>query len=283
MSGPLIRHRFTAFGGSACEVLVVDGSQTDVSALVAEVYAFEAQLTRFDPASELSRFNRAAGTRQPVSWLLKALLDACLKAFVLSDGLVNAAVHNAVVAAGYDRSIAEVRIHPGPMAGNPIAVPQLPEILDVGPGWARISPGHAIDLGGVGKGWLADQLCERFDNACVNLGGDLRALGDGPDGLGWVVGLGDGRSISVRDGGVATSGTNNRSWPGGHHLIDPRTGRPAGTGAMAVSVAGRDAFTAEVLAKSAVIVGAAGAAAWLVDHGVADHFVIWSEQSRLAS
>ena len=64
---PIIRHAFTAFGGSRCEVIVCDGRQADVSAVVADTYAFERRLTRFDPASELSRFNAGAGA--PVSRL----------------------------------------------------------------------------------------------------------------------------------------------------------------------------------------------------------------------
>jgi FAD:protein FMN transferase len=289
---PLIRHGFTAFGGSACVVLAFDADEADVSDVVAEVYSFEAQLTRFDPRSELSRFNANAGVRLEVSPLLEALLLASLRAHEISQGLVNAGIHNALLAAGYDRSIEKLRRGDAGTGLDPALprssgwsrpVPYLADILEVGDGHARLAPGHSIDLGGLGKGWLADRLGERFDNACVNLGGDLRALGEGPEGRGWLVGLCDGGALRVKDGGVATSGTRGRSWAGGHHLIDPRTGRPASCEATAVSVAGVDAFTAEVLAKSAVLVGPAGAAAWLGQHGAVAHAAIWPGAPRLAS
>jgi thiamine biosynthesis lipoprotein len=252
------RHRFTAFGGARCELLVVGCADAELSASVAEVYAFETRLTRFDRRSELSRLNAAGGARTEVSPLLEELLRAALEAHALSGGAVNAAVLPALVAAGYDRTIAEVRRRPvlgGAAPSTP--VPPLDEVLEVGEGWARLHPSAAVDLGGVGKGWLADRLAERLENAVVNLGGDLRALGAGPEGEGWTVGLCDGPSGGVHEAGGATSGSAGRRWAGGHHLVDPRTGRPAVAAPDAVSVVATTALRAEVLAKLVAIRGLA--------------------------
>jgi len=272
----LIRHMFSAFGGAHCVVIVYAASEDEVSALVADVHAFERQLTRFDARSELSRFNAACGERTSVSPLLSELLRVCLDAYTLSDGLVNAACLPALINAGYDRSITELRGTPAirTQAPPPTAVPRLPDVLEVGDGWARLATGSAVDLGGVGKGWLADRLCERFDNAAINLGGDVRVRGGGPEGWGWTVALCDGRIVTVRDAGIATSGTSGRRWPGGHHLIDPRTAAPAHTGIAALSVVAEDALRAEVLAKGACLVGDAAAGAWLEARGAASHSLI---------
>ena len=190
-----------------------DGRDSDVSALVADVYAFEHRLTRFDPASELSRFNATAGARVPVSALLRELLSACLDAYALSAGLVNAACLPALIAAGYDRSITEIHRHPAARvrhaAGRP--VPPLPAILEIGNGWAALAPGCAVDLGGVGKGWLADTLCERFDNAAINLGGDIRVRGAGLEGP-WVA---RGAVRWQRSSRFATPGSRPRDPPDG--------------------------------------------------------------------
>lgn len=263
-------HRFSAFGGASCEVHACGVGVADLSAAVAEVYAFEERLTRFSPHSELSRFNDAAGERVSVSPLLEMLLRATLDAYELSDGLVNAAVLPALLAAGYDRSIEKVRRRPDVIApavatGRP--VPPLPEVLRVGPGSARLARGCAVDLGGVGKGWLADRLAERLGNAAVNLGGDIRATGDGPDGSGWCVGLCDGSAVMVRDAGVATSGISGRNWPGGHHLVDPRTGLPAATDVNAISVVAAGALRAEILAKAGAVLGSAGAYTFVRERG----------------
>jgi thiamine biosynthesis lipoprotein len=270
-----IRHVFTAFGGARCEVIVCDSNQDDVSAIVADTYAFERSLTRFDPLSELSRFNASASARVAVSPLLAELLRVCLDAYALSDGLVNAACLPALIAAGYDRSITELRRdtmnHKRPSRST--EVPALPDVLEVGDGWARLARECSIDLGGVGKGWLADRLCERFDNAAINLGGDIRTRGAGPQRRGWDVALCDGRLVIVRDAGIATSGISRRRWPGAHHLIDPRTGVPARTEIAAVSVIAENALRAEVLAKGACLIGPSSAGGWLEARGAACHAV----------
>jgi len=268
MSAALDVHRFSAFGGASCEVLAVGAGADEVSAAVAEVYAFEAALSRFRPDSELSRLNAAAGHRVVVSPLLRALLTCALDAFALSDGLVNAAVLPALRAAGYDQTIERVRRRlAAPAPVHAPAVPALDAVLEVGDGWARLAPGTALDLGGVGKGWLADALGERFANAAVNLGGDLRARGDGPEGAGWTIGLCDGSTVAVRDAGVATSGVGGRRWAGGHHLVDPRSGRPAHTDLAAVSVVAADALRAEILAKGTALLGRVDGSAWACARG----------------
>lgn len=177
---------FTAFGGARCEIIACNATEADVSAVVADAYAFERRLTRFDAASELSRFNAVAGVRVSVSPLLGEMLRACLDAYALSDGLVNAACLPALIDAGYDRSITEIWRHPSTIVHRARRVPALPQVLEVGQGWAQVAAGCAIDLGGVGKGWLADCLCERFDNAAINLGGDVRTRGPGPQCAGWA-------------------------------------------------------------------------------------------------
>jgi thiamine biosynthesis lipoprotein len=279
-----VRHVFTAFGGARCEVIVCDGNQDDASAVVADTYAFERQLTRFDARSELSRFNAAPGTRISVSPLFAELLHVCLDAYALSDGLVNVACLPALIAAGYDRTITEVRRHPTQRTPSTPRreMPALPDVLEVGNTWARIAPGCAIDLGGVGKGWLADRLCERFDNAAINLGGDVRTRGAGPNGAGWAVALCSGRVVTVGDAGIATSGTSGRRWPGGHHLIDPRTAAPARTDISAISVIAPTALHAETLAKGACLLGIGAADSWLEARGAAHQEVVRDDAAKLS-
>ena len=272
----LVRCAFTAFGGAACEVLAHGAPADDVHDAVRAVRVFERRFTRFDPVSELSAFNRRAGSWVAVTPMLEALLGSALRAYAISDGMVNAACLRALVAAGYDRTIDEVRTRgerPSPGESRPL--PPLPRVLEVAPGRARIARGCAVDLGGIGKGWLADRLSEGFDNCVINLGGDLRVRGRGPDGAGWAVGLCDGQVVMVSDAGVATSGTSGRRWSSGHHLIDPRTGWPADTDALAVSVVAGDAFNAEILAKGACLVGSLGAAGWLRAHSAVRHAAVW--------
>jgi len=86
---------------------------------------------------------------------------------------------------------------------------------------------------------------------------------------------GDGSTIAFHaaaEGAVATSGVTRRTWITGdgrsHHLIDPRTGRPADTGLIQVTALAPTAVEAEYRAKAALLSGLDGALEWLVHGGV---------------
>jgi thiamine biosynthesis lipoprotein len=139
----------------------------------------------------------------------------------------------------------------------------------------RRPPGLHFDLGGVGKGWIADRalaLLEPWRSAVVDADGDLAVLC--APGKRWEVGIDDPRQSNSHlavlrlgaraDGaptrwGVATSGTSIHRWnvdgTATHHLIDPRTGMPAATDVVQATVVAGSALRAEALAKAAVIAG----------------------------
>lgn len=211
------------------------------------------RLTRFDRGSELSHLNAHAGGWVAVSPILEAVLTESLRAWTMSRGLVHVGVLAAVLATGYTRPFRE-----GPTTARLDAPPPppLPEMLELRPGAARLAPGGGIDLGGIAKGWMADRLTERIGpNSMVNLGGDLYARGAGPEGGGWPIGFA-GKTLLLSDRGVATSGVRGRSWGEGlHHLVDPRTGRPVDSDVAEVSVVARTGADAEVIAKTALLLG----------------------------
>jgi len=249
---------FDALGGE-CELYGIDVDASSLQEGRAWILRMHDRLTRFEPTSELSKLNASGGRWSSVSPELETLLHESLRAFDISDGLVNVAVLPALLAAGYTRDFAA-----GPTASR--AAPRirpLPEVLQLRPGEARLAEGAALDLGGIAKGWLADRLAEDLgENVLVNLCGDLYARGGGTVGEGWPVGFGD-KTLLLKDMGAATSGTTKRAWEGGHHLIDPRTGRPARTDLSEVSVLATTATDAEVFAKVALLLGSTAAPEWL--------------------
>jgi thiamine biosynthesis lipoprotein len=267
LSAPIAAHHFEALGTS-CSLFAVGLSRARLIEGEFWVRRMGARLTRFSPDSELSRFNASAGRWVGVGEELEMLLRESIRAFETSQGLVNVAVLPAMAAAGYTRPLAEGR--PMVTVSRGCAVPPLPDVLMVRPGLARLEQGAGIDLGGIAKGWMADRLRESLGpNAVANLGGDLSAGGVGPDGAGWPVGLA-GMTVLLRDRGAATSSVRRRRWGGLHHLIDPRTGEPARTGLEEVSVIAANGLEAEVVAKTALLLGpevapaycAASALAW---------------------
>jgi thiamine biosynthesis lipoprotein len=260
--------RFEALGGH-CELY--SAGPSDLGGVRAWIDAMHDRLTRFEPDSELSRLNTAAGRWMDVSAELEALLRRSLDAYAASDGLVHIGVLPALLAAGYTRDFATGQT---PSTGEIRIAPPLPEMLEVTTGRARLRAETAIDLGGIAKGWLADRAVERIGpNALANFAGDLRARGAGPDGDGWPIGFGT-TTVLLRNLGAATSGTGGRRWGESlHHLIDPRTGRPAKSDLTEVSVLAATGAEAEVLAKTALLLGREAGARLLDERSLGSYLV----------
>src|SRR5437879_3636178 len=267
-------HHFEALGTS-CSLFAVGQPHGRLLEGESWVRRLGARLTRFSEDSELSRLNRGTGEWVPISDEMDEILSAALRAHEMSAGLVNVAVLPAMLAVGYTRPLIEGAGVATLESLRPLL--PLPDVLELRDGEARVQDGCGVDLGGIAKGWMADRLSETLGpNVVVNLGGDLRARGSGPRGDGWPVGLG-GATLLLRNQGAATSSTRRRRWgedgrggtpphlwgggPKGrrggslHHLIDPRTGSPARTGLEEVSVVAASGFEAEVVAKTALLLG----------------------------
>lgn len=256
--------------GSDCHILAVETRAERLDAAVAHVLAAHRRFTRFEPESELSRFNATAGAWQPISADLEAMLRGALRAWEETAGLVHAGVLPALMAAGYTRPLRLGAGVTSPAPGLPLP---LPAMLAIEPGRARLLAGNAIDLGGIAKGWLADQLASWLGPNClVNLGGDLFARGSGPDEAGWPVGMA-GVTLLLSDQGAATSSSRRRSWFSAgrrqHHLIDPRTGRPSESDLAEVSVIATSASAAETWAKAGLLLGSEQAPLTLTGHTLA--------------
>jgi FAD:protein FMN transferase len=259
-------HQFEALG-TRCGLFAI--GQTRLGPHDCEVWVrrLEGRLTRFSPDSELSRLNRATGEWVDVTPDTVAILRQSLRAFEMSGGLVNVAVLPSMLAIGYTRSFVQ-----GPTNAQLDGVaplPPLPEVLEVEQGRARVASGAGIDLGGIAKGWMADRLVTMLGpNAVANLGGDLRAAGCGPRGDGWPVGVGA-RTLMLHDEGAATSSIRKRRLGDLHHLIDPRSGTPASSGLEEVAVVASSAVDAEIIAKTALLLGPGLGHAYCEEHALA--------------
>jgi thiamine biosynthesis lipoprotein len=259
-------HHFEALGTN-CSLFAVGQPRGRLLEGEFWVRRLGARLTRFSPESELSRLNARAGAWMEISGDLESILRDALRANRMSGGLVNAAVLPSMLAVGYTRPLSQGTTTATLEGVRP--VPPLLDVLELREGEARVEPGSGIDLGGIAKGWMADRLGKLLGpNAVANLGGDLRAVGVGPRGDGWPVGLA-GVTLMLRDQGAATSSVRRRRWGEIHHLIDPRSGLPAKTGLEEVSVVASSGFEAEVIAKTALLLGPELAPAFCATHALA--------------
>jgi thiamine biosynthesis lipoprotein len=245
-------------------------------------------LTRFDPSSELSQLNRSTGRRQHVCPLLFDVVEAAVWAASVTGGLFDPTLLKVMEAIGYDRSFEWVELRNQAAVGtnghtSPLPPPHPGQYRTIGLNRVRgeitLPPDVQLDLGGIGKGWTVDRSAEWLVGRgpfMINAGGDLYAYGAPPDQPGWSVGIVDPwqperdiACLQVRQRAVATSTISRRQWRRGgrtmHHLIDPRTGQPAETDAVSVTVVAHRAALAEVYAKAALILGVDAGRAFLND------------------
>ena len=174
-----------------------------------------------------------------------------------TGGLFDPTVHDAVVAAGYDRSF-ELLAADGP----PAAPGRCGGAVEIDGETIRLAGGTRLDLGGIAKGYAVDRalaLLAPAGPALVNAGGDLAVSGGS-----WPVAIaGTDLTLALTSGALATSGRDRRHWRRGeeeqHHLVDPATGRPARTLVLTATVFGPTAAEAEVLAKIAFLTGSVDA------------------------
>jgi thiamine biosynthesis lipoprotein len=140
----------------------------------------------------------------------------------------------------------------------------------------KTRPDLQLDLSALAKGYAIDQVAQRLGELgakhyLIELGGELRAKGNGSEGQGWQVGLehpqADAnatkihRVITLENAAVATSGnyrlafTDPDTGQAYSHLIDPRTGRPLSHDLLAVSVIAPTAMEADAWATALLVLG----------------------------
>jgi FAD:protein FMN transferase len=236
-----------------------EDARASIAACFAWLEDIAARLTRFDAASELSQLNVAAGTWRAVSEVLFTVLEQSLAAARASDGLFDPALLGLLEALGYDRdfkAITRENVQREVQGRGPVGLAASNTgvwrdiQLDAARRRVRLPPGARLDLGGIVKGWAADVALDRFFapymGTIVDVGGDMGIHGKKADEELWPIGISpdvDGPSTAEGDaeivvtlghGGLATSGAagaTGRWWYSDgarqHHLLDPRTGRPA--------------------------------------------------------
>jgi FAD:protein FMN transferase len=277
---------FGVFGTTAVLLLTDQAAVGQaVQMAKAELAAVDLACSRFRPDSELSRLNASAGALAHISGLFAELIAEALRAAELTDGDVDPTCGAALIAAGYDRDFSQVAGSEPAVASPSAAVPGWRSVrLDVQARTARLDNGATLDLGSTAKAWAADRCAGLISETLrtgvlLSLGGDI-ATGGLPPADGWHVKATDdhaaaadapGQTVTITAGGLATSSTTVRAWDaeGGrmHHIIDPRTGRPAVSTWRTVTVAAATCADANI-ASTASIIRSEAAPAWLTELGL---------------
>ena len=276
--------------GTRIRLVVTEASQLDWARaiLTDDLAALDAACSRFRADSELMALDASAGQPTTVSPLLAEAVSAALRGAMLTGGLVDPTVGRAMETIGYDRDFDSVPAHGAALRITVSHVPQWRQIrLDESAHLLTVPAGVRLDLGATAKAWAADRSAQRIGRqlgcgVLVSLGGDIAVAGQVPTG-GWSIRVqditGDPSSpaqgpsgvIAIRTGGLATSSTSARRWQRGgdlmHHILDPRTGRPADSDWRTVSVAAGSALDANIASTASIIRGRS-AVGWLAKLGL---------------
>ena len=251
-----------------CEMVVASRRAAETLAAERLLADWEQTFSRFRVDSELNRVNELAGMAVLVSELFAHVVEVALAVAEETGGLVDPTLGGALEDAGYVVDFDELVPDPSP----------------AGPGsrgaWRSVTcrgrllsfPARVrLDLNGVVKALAVDAAMALLRHGWfVSAGGDLAVCAP------LVVELPAGGAVELRQGALATSGSVKRRWLRGgsvqHHLIDPRTGRPAVSPWQQVTVCGSTCLAADVAAKAAFLVGEAGPA-WLDARQLPGRFV----------
>jgi thiamine biosynthesis lipoprotein len=249
---------------------------------------WERCLSRFRDDSELTRLNRSGNRTVRVSQVLWDVLDVALAAAQQTEGLVTPTLLDALEAAGYNSDFETVLQRSTTSSDEDLLRRASTSSQATNAGWraiqrdaehrcVRLLGGVRLDFGGVAKGWAANRAVQHLSSygpARVDAGGDIAVSGPLASGARWPIGVADPLApdadielLLLAGGGVATSGRDYRRWQRDgawqHHIIDPRSGRPAETDLLSATVIAPNVVDAEIAAKVALILGGRDGLAWI--------------------
>lgn len=240
----------------------------------------EAVLSRTAEGSELYALNTSNGETVECGAddILPALIETALAISEATDGAFDPTLAPVLDAWGFTKDLrrvpsadelAALLAHTG---RDKVALEETADGYSV-----ALSDGAQLDLGGIAKGYAADLLRAQLEkegvtSATLDLGGDVFVMGKKSDGSDWriaVKGPGDTESylgiVSASDAFIVTSGVYERYFEENgvryHHILDPKTGSPAESGLVSVTVMCKNGAWADALSTACFVLGADGALA----------------------
>lgn len=269
-------------------VIVPDGVRLRAvqAGVEAALDAVVAEMSQWEPGSDISRFNRAeAGAWRVLPPAFFAVLEHGVALAEASGGAYDPTHGRLTDLWGF-----------GP---QPAAAPPDDEAIGAGldaSGWQRLAidrerravrqpGGLALDLSSIAKGYGVDMAAAALraagvGNFLIEVGGELFGKGVKADGTPWWVEIEQPPGAALRPTmvalyglAIATSGDYRRFNDFGSHTIDPRTGRPVVNGLASVTVLSASAMEADALATALTVLGAEDGRAFAKARGVAAMFV----------
>ncbi|MBQ8706766.1 MAG: FAD:protein FMN transferase [Succinivibrionaceae bacterium] len=256
-----------------------------------------AEISAFDPNSELSRFNRLLSTDPfPVSEDTALMIAESFRAGRELQGVMDITVGPLVNLWGFGRDRKPEGYVPSDeeIAATRAQVGLDKLHLEYGYGGSFLRkdlPAMRIDLATVGEGFAADALAKMLDaagigNYLVHVAGAMRTRGRNPSGLPWKVAIEQpvdvigaaGDIIDIQNRAVSTAGTyRNYFEKDGRrysHAIDPRSGKPVEHNTVSVTVIGDSALFTDAMDTGLLVLGADEALRYANERGLAIYCIV---------
>lgn len=231
---------------------------------------FENTISRTIETSEISQINNSQGRPVTVSDLTIELLEKGIEYGELTNGK-------------FDITIAPLS-ELWDIKNNPGVIPSYDEIQEAlshvnykniqifGNEVTLLDPNAAIDLGGIAKGYMADQLKEFLiskgvKSALINLGGNILTIGTKPNGQAFKLGIQkpfDKQGIPITtvesiDNSLVSSGVYERYFElegvRYHHIMDTETGYPYDNSLLGVSIISPESVDGDALSTACFALG----------------------------
>ncbi|MFK7852343.1 MAG: FAD:protein FMN transferase [Akkermansiaceae bacterium] len=137
-----------------------------------------------------------------------------------------------------------------------------------------------LDLSAIAKGYAVDQIVGilrshfNIQDCLVEIGGEIKASGNGPSGSNWQVGIYSPSSptpqFELQNTSIATSGNDLK----GEHIIDPRDLQKKQNHLFSASVIHPSNTTADALATALFVMGPEAGLKWAREHHIHTIFIL---------
>lgn len=233
---------------------------------------YETMLSRTREGSDIWNVNHSNGQPTEVSAETAALIETALKYCELSDGVFDITIAPVMDLWDFHETKAP-SLPEEAMLKEALSHVNYKKVLLEGTTVTLADPKAAIDLGGIAKGYIADQLKEFLlskgvSSGLIDLGGNILTIGEKPDGQSWRIGIrkpfgetaADIIAIAiVDDQSMVTSGTYERYFEKDgilyHHILNPENGYPADTGLQSVSILSSSSADGDALSTVCFLLG----------------------------